>query len=80
MKKVVGSLVILLVLVLVPRVVLADKIDDMKSSKEVHIKSVEPTDIRFMYLVGDIFNEEYPGYTIDADSCNEDYTVCDIQK
>lgn len=80
LNKVVGSLVILLVLVLVPRVVLADKIDDMKSSKEVHIKSVEPTDIRFMYLVGDIFNEEYPGYTIDADSCNEDYTVCDIQK
>ena len=76
LNKIIGSLVLLLVVVLIPKVVLADKIDDIKSSKEVTIKSVPIDSEMAYYQVNEIFVEMYDGYGLD--NCNEDYTVCDI--
>ena len=80
LNKIIGSLVIVLALILVPKIVSATTIDEMIESGEVHVKSVEPTDMMFMYFISDLFNEEFPGYSIDASSCNDDYTICDIVK
>lgn len=76
LNKIIGSLVLLLALVLVPKLVLADKIDNIISSKEVTIKSVPINSEMAYYQVNELFGENYEGYGLD--NCNEDYTVCDI--
>lgn len=78
LKKIqVVLITLLLCLIAVPHA-LAKTIDEVKSSGKLEIKSIPPEKITDAYMIGELIYEMYPGYGLDFESCNEDYTECNL--
>ena len=72
-----GLIALLLCLIAAPQV-LAVTIDEVKSSGKLEIKSIPPEKLTDAYMIGELIGEMYPGYGLDFESCNEDYTECNL--
>ena len=60
-----------------------DEVTYIYEKKEIKdkltINSIEPTNIDEAYAIFESITNEYKGYNIDANSCNESFTVCNVE-
>ena len=60
-----------------------DEVTYIYEKKEIKdkltINSIEPTNIYEAYAIFESITNEYNGYNIDANSCNEFFTVCNVE-
>lgn len=53
-------------------------IEKMLTNGKLVINSVQPTNINESYYIFENVGEKWPGYYIDSNSCNQDYSNCDL--
>ena len=77
MKKVINYFgVLLLGLFLIPTMTFAFNIDDVKSKKELVVKSIKPTDENSFMIISDSFSQKNGGYYLS--DCSDDFSLCNI--
>ena len=78
MKKYIKILLVLVMLFCFGKVAVAETIEEMIEKGEVTLKSVPITDEDSFWMYTEKFSMEHSGYYFDHDSCNADYTSCDL--
>ena len=77
LKRIVAYLAIIMVMLL-PRNISAKTIEEMIEEGEVTLKSVPITSEDTFWMYTEKFGMEYVGYYFEHESCNADYTSCDL--